>query len=96
MDAITLILAGLATARITRLITTDRITAAPRRWVLNRLDEQGLMAYLIVCNWCASVYVGAAMTAAVVWAWNWAQYPAMALAFSHLAGYLAARTETED
>lgn len=89
MDAITLIAAALATARITRLVTTDRITHAPRRWVLSRLDQEGLMAYLITCDWCASVYAGAGV-AAVLWAAPaWAVWPLYALAFSYVAGWLA-------
>lgn len=93
MDTITLILAALATARITRLITSDRITEAPRGWVLRRLDEGGLLAYLIVCNWCASVYVGAGMAGAW-YAWGghrWFAAVCAALAFSYVAGFLASR-----
>lgn len=94
MDAITLITAALATARLTRLVTTDRITHAPRRWVLSRLDDDGLLAYLVVCDWCVSVYVGAGV-AAVLWAAPaWVVWPLYALAFSYVAGWLA-RGETE-
>lgn len=90
---IELVLAALATARITRLITTDRITEAPRNWTLRQLDANGLLAYLLVCDWCASVYVGAAVAGA--W-WAWGDTMAFtatmaALAFSHVAGFLASR-----
>ena len=89
----TLILAFLATARITRLITTDRITLAPRAWLLRRLPEEGLLSYLIVCDWCVSVYVGAAVAGA--WsAWGetmWFIAPAVALSASYAAGWLASR-----
>lgn len=94
MDAITLTVAALATARLTRLITTDRITQAPRRWVLSRLDGDGLMAYLVVCDWCSSVYVGAGVAAALWGLGDWVMWPLYALAFSYVTGLLA-RGETE-
>ena len=69
MDILTLAVAALATARMTRLITTDHITAAPAGGRSSRLDPEGLLAYLVVCDWCASVYVGAAV-AGTWWAWG--------------------------
>lgn len=88
-----LILGALATARITRLITTDRITEGPRNWVIRKLDPNSLTAYLIVCDWCSSVYVGAGVAAAgaaLGW-WSWSVAIPAALAFSYIAGYLASR-----
>lgn len=96
MDPITLIVAALVTARVTRLVTTDRITQAPRTWALRRLNSEGLTAYLIVCDWCASFYVGIGVAAAGwaygAWAWPW--IVPLGLAFSYVAGWLA-RGETE-
>lgn len=96
MNPITLIVAALVTARVTRLVTTDRITQAPRRWALLRLRSDGLAAYLLVCDWCVSVYVGAVVASvgagAGSWPWTWAL--PLALAFSYVAGYLA-RGESE-
>ncbi|WP_326811640.1 DUF1360 domain-containing protein [Streptomyces scopuliridis] len=101
MDTLTLVLAALATARITRLINIDRITEAPRnaaiRWltsVKRKNEERGeLLAYMIVCPWCVSMYVGAGMGAAW-WAWGgdrWFAAACAALAFSYAAGFLAGR-----
>ncbi len=90
MEAITLLTAALATARLTRLITTDRITEAPRNAVLRRLDASSLCAYLIVCDWCVSVYVGAAVAGSLC-AWEWSRWPLYALAFSYTAGWLASK-----
>ena len=93
MDPITLLVAALVTARLTRLVTTDKITQAPRRWVLLRLDPDSLLAYLIVCDWCVSFYTGVGVAAAGVvtgqWSWHWA--PALVLAFSYVAGWLASK-----
>lgn len=97
MDTITtLAVAALVTARLTRLVTTDRITAAPRAWLLRRLDSDGLAAYLVVCDWCASFYTGLAVAAVYLWVpwWTWLQVVALGLAFSYVAGALA-RGEAE-
>lgn len=93
----TLLLAMLATARLTRLVTTDRITQGPRGWLLRRIiksrGEESLLAYLIVCDWCVSVYTGGAVAAAWVLAGEtlWFQAPVAALALSYAAGFLASK-----
>lgn len=95
MDAITLLVAALTTARLTRLVTRDRITHAPRRRLLSRLNPDGLAAYMVVCDWCVSVYVGAGVAAlgayAGLWSWWWA--PPLMLAFSHVSGWLASKED---
>jgi hypothetical protein len=92
-DIVPLALMTLAVARVTRLITSDRITEAPRNAVIRRLDPDGLFAYLLVCSWCSSVYVGAAGAAAGALAgwWSWTMAVPAALAFSYVAGFLASR-----
>lgn len=93
MDTVTLLLLLLATARLTRLVTTDRITQAPRHWIIGKLPEESLAAYLIVCDWCVSVYTGAVM-AGTWWAWGahtWYTAVLAALAASYAAGFLAQR-----
>lgn len=99
-----IILALLAVARITRLITTDVLFDAPRRRVLNWLTDRGratdrpvrgAIAYLIVCDWCASVYVGAAVAGAYA-AWGETMpfmVVCMALSASYVTGFLASVTE---
>ena len=91
MDLITLLTGALATARITRLVTTDRITQAPRTWLQLKLDPDGLWAYLVTCDWCASVYAGAGVAAALAWGPTWTVWVLAALAFSYVAGWLAAK-----
>lgn len=96
------ILTVLAVARVTRFITTDVLFNEPRGWVTTRVlrgNPDGLwrnkIAYLIVCDWCASVYVGAA--AAGAWyAWGetlWFMAVVLALSASYAAGFLATITE---
>ena len=94
MEPITLLIAALATARLTRLVTTDRITQAPRQWLLRRLNSEGLAAYLIVCDWCVSVYTGAAVVGVILLGGTPGYWVLAALAFSYVAGVLA-RWETD-
>lgn len=95
MDALTLIAAALATARITRLITTDVITEPLRIAVIRKLNAEGKLAYLLVCDWCASVYVGAAM-AGSWWVWGdtklWVA-STLALSASYAAGFLNSKAD---
>lgn len=92
-----LLLAALATARLTRLITSDRLTERARLWVMTRVimwrGEESLLAYLITCPWCVSVYTGAAM-AGGWYAWGGQRIftaATAALAFSYVTGWLTAR-----
>lgn len=106
MTLIHLLLIILATARLTRLVTTDVLLEGPRsrflRWRIKRtsvrgrgpVSEGGKLAYLIVCDWCASMYVGAAVAGAW-WAWGdtmWLMMVYAALAASYATGFLASKT----
>lgn len=71
MELLSLVLLPLAVARFTRLITADYLTEKPRnaavRWLMGR-KENSLLAYLLLCSWCSSVYVGSAVaTGWVFW-----------------------------
>lgn len=100
-----LVLMILAVARVTRLITDDVLFEEPRKWVLTKLISPGRarvlrdkLAYLLVCSWCSSVYVGAAGAAS--W-YAWGETMAFmavcaALAASYVAGFLASFTERGD
>ena len=122
---------ALAVARLTRLLTLDRLTEAPRERLIvavwtrawmpwarvehpeedehmqrNRACHMGsaaraddadppLLAYLLTCPWCVSIYVGA-VAAPLAWFWGsspWLAIPALALAFSQVTGVLAAKGE---
>jgi hypothetical protein len=101
-----ILLTLLAVARMTRVITTDTLFEAPRNavvtWLLIGKEElprstgfRSKLAYLIVCDWCASMYVGAAGAGAYA-AWG-ETMPFMvvilALSGSYAAGFLASVTE---
>ena len=85
--------AALAAARVTRLITRDRITRAPRMRLVNALGVDTLGAYLITCDWCVGLWT-AAVTMPAVWLWGhhvWLQLPLHVLAAAHVVGWLATR-----
>lgn len=94
------VLTVLAIARVTRLITRDALFDTPRTWLAQRLITPGRarvlrdhLAYLILCPWCMSIYVGAA--AAYAYAQWHGTMPYMtvvlALAASHVTGFLASK-----
>lgn len=103
------VLMALATARLTRFITTDVLFDPVRTPVIRKLvwdKRPGLrtprfhrvrdkLAYLIVCDWCASVYVGAAVSGAWM-AWGetmWFMGLMAALAASYATGFLSSITD---
>lgn len=102
VNALTVVLVVLTTARITRLITTDVLFEEPRSWLTRavlRGNPDGVLrnkiAYLIVCQWCASTYVGAAVAGAG-WAWGGTMFFMVitaALAASYVTGFLASLKE---
>lgn len=66
----------LGVCRALQIALWDRIFAAPRSWLLRKLNPQGLalndparpyLSYLLECPWCLSVWIGAAAVALVLW-----------------------------
>lgn len=87
--ALVLLLWVLAIARATRLVTTDVITDPPRLWLIVRVPDK--LGYLLTCQWCASMWIAAAV---IPFAWNWPTAwwtfgPALVGAASHITGLLA-------
>jgi hypothetical protein len=64
--ALAVMMYALAVARVSRLITTDTITARPREWITERADARRAtrpLAALLDCDWCVTVWVSGALTA---------------------------------
>lgn len=91
-----LLLAALATFRLTVLVNQDYLTETPRRWLQARLPEK--LAYMIGCPWCASFWLGMPVAVAVVlWPTNRVLIIGLlALALSAAAGLLAKAHPPED
>jgi hypothetical protein len=86
----------LAVARVTRLVCTDKLTERLRMAAVLRLSEGSLLAYLLFCRWCMSVWVG--LVAAAGWwelsatpRWSghwWVDVLTVGLALSYVTGLL--------
>jgi len=88
VSALWLIIAMLATYRLTRLVTADEITKGLRGWVLDRSQWFG---YLVTCDWCLSVWIAPVPAVAVVAYGDVraVQVALLALALSGLTGLLS-------
>lgn len=64
--ALIVVLAVLAVARLSRIITTDRIGLPIRRWVVSRWGETSLPAYFVHCPWCVSIWIATAVMPAAL------------------------------
>jgi len=63
MTALELVIVGLATYRLTRLVTADRIMDWLRAWVESRSAWAG---YLVTCDWCLSIWLAPPLVWAMV------------------------------
>lgn len=63
-DPLALLVDGLATYRLVKLIRDDRITEPVREAVETSQGppEKSKVTYLVNCPWCLSIYFGAALT----------------------------------
>lgn len=91
MDPVAFVAMALAVARLTGLITEDKITEPVRIRVLDRLEEDSKLAYLMTCPWCVSIYLGV-LAAPLLW-WHSdnpaVMIPATVLALSQAVGMTA-------
>lgn len=89
MMIVLLIVAALATFRLTVLVNQDYLTEGPRKWLQARLPEK--LAYMIGCPWCASFWLAVPVSIVVVlWPTNRAVWIVLlALSFSAVAGLVS-------
>jgi hypothetical protein len=88
MDTLTFVLVALATYRLTRLVTADKISQPLREVAVARSDFLG---YLTSCDWCLSIWVAPIPVAVnVIWPTNRVILAGtIALACSAVAGLLS-------
>lgn len=79
----------LATARLTRLVTDDALLDGPREFIQRKCGD--LIAYVVGCPWCMSIWLGFAVAAATyAWPHAWpVQIGLLGLAASQISGYSA-------
>ncbi|AJE32527.1 hypothetical protein B842_03370 [Corynebacterium humireducens NBRC 106098 = DSM 45392] len=92
-----LLITTLTVARLTRLITIDKLAEPLRRWIIRYNGDDGWWTYLFHCSYCLSIWIAAALTPT---AWiladathhlavpTWYGLPATALAVAYLAAIL--------
>jgi hypothetical protein len=87
MSALLFVVAALATYRLTRLVTADKITEPLRAFA----ERRRWSGYLAQCDWCLSIWVAPGPAVAVVlWPDNRAVLAGLlALAFSAVTGLVA-------
>lgn len=72
MLIISLVVAALAVARLTRLLVEDRLTVSWRQWTVKRFGTESLAAYLVHCPWCMSIWIAAPiMPVAALFPYPW-------------------------
>ena len=54
---VSLVVAALAVARLTRLLVEDRVAVRWRQWVVKRYGPESMPSYLVHCPWCMSIYI---------------------------------------
>jgi hypothetical protein len=67
MTLLEFVILGLATYRLTRLITTDNIFETFRERIWKKYPPQSSkLGYLITCDWCTSIWVASIVVASVM------------------------------
>jgi len=92
MLIVSLIVAGLAVARLTRFVIDDQLTIGLRRAVIRKWGEDSWQSYLAHCPWCVSVWIALpVMPVAVLWPNRWVVAALSIPAASMMAGLLVDR-----
>ena len=90
MTLLELVIYGLATYRLTRLITRDVITEPVRNWVWKKMPpDKSKIGYLFTCEWCMSIYVASLLLVSSMIT-SATDIAATLLALSAIAGLLTA------
>jgi len=97
MTVLIIVLAALAVARVTRLVTEDKLLEPLRFWLGKKWPAESQRLYLFHCPWCFGMWVSIA-AAPIVWfvadlsnkvgVTAWLGVPLLALAISHVVGLL--------
>jgi hypothetical protein len=90
MTFLELAIYGLATYRLTRLITRDTILESFRNWVWKkRSPDKSKLGYLLTCEWCTSIYAASLLLVSSMIT-SATDIAATVLALSAIAGLLTA------
>jgi len=91
-DLLIFVMISLATARLTRLITTDQILSPLRDRVWKKHPpESSKIGYLLTCDWCTSIWVSSALVLMSIISTTLVVAVASILAASLIASVITAR-----
>lgn len=94
MLVLSLVIATLAVARVTRLLVEDQLMVKYRQWVIRRWGETSMASYLAHCPWCMSIWVAIViMPVAVIFPNQWVMAVLAIPAASMITGLLSERKE---
>jgi Protein of unknown function (DUF1360) len=92
---LSLLVDGLATYRLQKLVRDDKITEDLRNAVFHKFGEphEHKLSYLVTCPWCLSLYAGLGLSFSRMIAPKATNAVARALALSAIAGIMAERED---
>ena len=93
MLVLSLVVAALAVARVTRFFTEDRLAVKLRQWVVQRWGADSLPSYFIHCPWCVGMWMSVLVVPAVLFPYPWVVAIYAVAAVSMTTGLLLDRKE---
>jgi hypothetical protein len=81
----------LAVASVTHVVTSDRISEASRIWFMHKVGVYSLLAFMVNCPWCISMWVAMFSTPVAVFMADrtWPQAVLLALGARYFTGILS-------
>jgi len=96
MTLVELVVYGLATYRLSRLVTRDEVFSKPRNWLWKKFPpESTQVGYLLTCMWCVSVWSASLFVISRIIIPEAIYVAATVLALSAIAGLLTAYEDRE-
>jgi hypothetical protein len=91
MTLVELAIYGLATYRLSRLVTRDELLSGPREWLWKKFPpESTKIGYWLTCIWCVSVWSASLFVISRIIIPEATNIVAIVLALSAIAGLLTA------
>lgn len=91
MTLVELAIYGLATYRLSRLVTRDELLSGPREWLWKKFPpESTKIGYWLTCVWCVSVWSASLFVISRIIIPEAINIVAIVLALSAIAGLLTA------
>lgn len=91
MSLVELVIGGLATYRLSRLVTRDEVLSGPRNWLWKKFPpESTKFGYWLTCVWCVSIWSASLLVISRIIIPEATYIVAVVLSLSAIAGLLTA------